>query len=663
MRPLFVILLVAGAVAALLFALTSITGNPADSGSEGLVPPAQGTVAAGRPPADLELPAGMASPLTAEATPPRAVVDTGEETQVASDGFIEGLVVDSAQAAVAGARIQLIRQKGSGAFMELQLLISDRPAPRPIKEAETSEEGTFRFDRVPAGSDWALVVTHASYSRKVVSGIQVRPTGGTSERIELDEGFEIYGVVYGPGKNPLAGARLVLDNPAAAFMPSARTSPDRLEAVSGLDGSYAIKNIPPANRALTVTLEGYATQIDQRSVTFAGTQERRKRVDIDMMPGYPIAGRVIGPDQAGVPGVQIEAIGSGTPASRGSAISKQGGEFLITDLAEGRYTLRVVADGFDRDPLQADANDRDVLIQLSARGGLMGVVVDADGALLRDYRLTVRGLHPTNVAFGPVHGEQTVSGSKDGSFVVGGLKPGSYVVQADARGYASSFSDAAVVEEGLTTPNVVVRMSRGGTIVGIVVDMSSKTPIAGAKVTTNTTGWLESDFTNLLDAMTPTALTRVTATTNAEGRFEIRLVTPEKYQLRVKHEGFTEAIVNEVEATADVVTDIGLIALTQGATIRGTAYLASGEPATGARVALRPLDGDGTYHSVASKTDANGRYLLANVAAGRYALSCAAEPKPGQSPLIVVVDMERSRVEIQVSDGEELVQDLYLGGN
>ena len=664
MRPLFVILLVAGAVAALLFALTSLTGGGDDSGQDRIVtPPADRVLAAETAPGELLVPGRMAQELP-DATGARRAVDTGEEIQVATDGYIAGIVVDSGEGPVAGALVQLIRQKGAGQFAALQQMLGNRPTPKPVKETNTDELGGFRFDRVQPGGDWTLVVLHKEFSRTVVGPIEVRKTGGATERVVLDRGFEIFGVVTDAGsKMPLAGAHVVLDNPAAAFMPSTRLSPDRLETVSGPDGTYSIPNIPPANRALTVTMEGFATQIDQRSVIFTDVEETRRRVDIEMQPGYLIAGRVVGPDGSGVPGVQVDAIGNGTPSSRGSALSKQGGEFLISDLAEGRYTLRVVADGYDRDPLQADAGDRNVEIKLSARGGLMGVVLRPGGGPVRDFQLKIRQLHPTNVAFGHVHLEKNVTGSKDGTFVVEGLKPGSYVVQADARGFASSFSGAAVVEEGLTTPDVQVIMSKGGTVVGQVLDPETKQPLPGVKVTTQNTNWIDSDFTIFLDAMAPTAITRANVTTDEEGRFKIELMTPEAYQLTFKKDGYTATILNGIEVGTDQTLDLNLVSLTRGGTVRGTAYLASGEPAANVRVSLKPLDEGQMFHGASSRSDAEGRFLLSNIAAGRYALSCASAPKPGVSPLMSVVDMEKSKVEIEILNGEEYLQDLYLGGN
>ena len=662
MRPLLVLLLVAGAVAALLFALTLLSDEGGGPTEEQIVmPSAVPTLAAEQTNGELRVPSRMAEEIPPVATG-RTVVEGDEEPHVAADGFIAGIVVDSEEAPVEGAVVQLIRQKGVGQLATLQQLLGNLPAPRPVKEVSTDVEGSFRFDRVSPGGDWALVVQHGEFSRVVVGPIEVRSTGGATERIVLDRGFEIFGVVTAAGSGmPLGGAHVVLDNAAASFLPSTRPSPDRLETVSGEDGSYTIANIPAANRTLTVSMEGFATQIDQRRVNFAGGGDLSRRIDVELLPGELIAGRVIGPDGAGVPGVQVDALGSGAPSSRGSTLSNQGGEFLIPDLAAGRYTLRVTAAGYDCDPLPADAGERDVLVKLHGRGGLMGTVVRPTGGPVRDFHVKVRQLHPTNVALGALTLEKGVSGSKDGSFVVEGLKAGSYVVQADARGFASSFSTAVDVEEGLTTPGVQVVMSRGGTIVGRVLNPETKQGIAGVKVTTQVTNWVDSDLTNLFDAVAPTALTRATVATDDEGRFEIARVTPETYQVAIRKGGYTVTILNGVEVGADVKTDLGEITLARGGTVRGTAHLAGGDSAANVRVSLQPLDAGPSTRGATVRSDAEGRFLFENIAGGRYSLSCALPAKPGAGPFATMLEMEKSKVEIEVVEGAECVQDIHMG--
>jgi len=662
MRPLAVLILTVGAVAALIFALTSIMGDGGDSGRTNIVTPPAQEAAAVKDSGVGDLPPVEPAPRFPEpGADDRNVVEVLPGAESNSIGGIEGTVVDPDGQAVAGALIQLIRQKGAGQFASIRMLISNEPAPRPVKEMMTNEAGFFRFERVRPGKDWHLVANHDEFSRKVAGPIAVHQEGTAKELIKLDPGFEVYGYVLdASNRMALAGAQIILDNPAAAFLPSNRKSPDRIETVSGADGSFTIKNIPGDNRTVTVHMESYATRVDTSLVTFGGAAERRKKIDILMEPGFAIAGRVVDSKGVGVQNVLIDAIGNGpTTSSRGETVSTEGGEFFLADLAEGRYTLRVEAQGYDVDPLQADAGERDILIELRSQGALRGVVVNAEGEPVPSFALTVRVSHPTNRSFGHIQAKQTVSGQKDGSFLVEGLKADTYVVQADVRGYASSFSDPVVVEEGITTPDVLVRMSKGGTLIGQVIDQSTKEPIAGVKVKTAATGWVESEFTEILGALAPSALTDVTVRTDREGRFEIKLVTPDAYQLSFRRDGFTTLYMNKIQVDPDVVTDIGTVSMTAGATITGTAYLENGESAAHAFVGLRPMDNQQLHNSAKVRSDADGRFVLTNVAPGQYQLSCRSATKTGFG---AAVDSQKSMVEIDVVDGGEYVQDLHIGG-
>jgi 5-hydroxyisourate hydrolase-like protein (transthyretin family) len=668
MRPIAVLLLVIGAIAALVFALSSIMGGD-DGGTTNVVQPAVTSVATDIT-KDVVMDR-MAPALNAPEEETRVAVDVASDVVGAIDSFLGGVVVGGIdEAVVPGATVQLVRHRGNATFAALQRLLNDQPAPKPLKETTTDAKGQFRFDRVQPGRDWGLVVVHEEYARALVGPILVTKDKGAIEKVRLHPGFEVFGVVLDDGTGgPLEGALIVLDSPAAAFLPSTRKSPDRLETLSTADGSFSIRNVPLESRTLIVSREGYATQIDQRAAEPPRGMNRRtredqsnRRLEIRMKAGRVMAGRVIQPDGRGVEGVEITALGNSTSkVSRGIGVSKADGEFLIADIGEGRYTLSITASGYDCEPLQAEAGDRNVIIELKPQGGIRGVVLKPDGTPLRSYHLIVRQEHPTSKAFGAERSKQNVKNSRDGSFFVSGIKAGTYFVQADCRGFASSFSDPVVVQEGQNTPDVVVRMSAGGTLTGQVVDMKTGEPVPGVKIRTNTTGWIDSDFTNFLGALAPSAITKVEGITNKEGRFEIKLVTPEAYQLRFSCRGYTDAIMNDVAAVADLVTDVGLVAISRGATIHGTAYQSSGEPAGGVDVMLSPIGDQPRFSGGKAQADSEGHFVLSNVAAGRYKISCSSRPQPGASPLVAVADMQRSAVEIEVFDGDEFTQDLYMG--
>ena len=78
-----------------------------------------------------------------------------------------------------------------------------------------------------------------------------------------------------------------------------------------------------------------------------------------------------------------------------------------------------------------------------------------------------------------------------------------------------------------------------------------------------------------------------TATTNGEGAFEIRRVSPGLYHLAAERKGFAPLLVSEVEVPERPDrTDLGTLAMTAGATVEGIVVDERGAPLEGARVLL-----------------------------------------------------------------------------
>src|SRR5262249_45162567 len=150
---------------------------------------------------------------------------------------------------------------------------------------------------------------------------------------------------------------------------------------------------------------GYATQIINNfaMATVGDPPTRFKNVqgppqlesrtqDFDLEPGLVIAGKVVGPDQRGIPGIELEAMSqSGTVNSGGTAKSAAGGEFLIEGLAEGIYTVRVTATKYDANPLQrVEAGNTNVTIALFELGVVTGKVVGPEGQPIPNFTVKAR---------------------------------------------------------------------------------------------------------------------------------------------------------------------------------------------------------------------------------------------------------------------------------
>lgn len=124
---------------------------------------------------------------------------------------------------------------------------------------------------------------------------------------------------------------------------------------------------------------------------------------------------------------------------------------------------------------------------------------------------------------------RTIDRSTDGAFELGGLPEGVHVVEARAEGFAPSFSEPFRTLRDSTTKDVVVQMTWGGSLTGLVLDASSGMPIAGAEVFPLENSWLSvgtgpgSEPVRVARWDVPPPL--------ASGRFRIENVPPCTYRL------------------------------------------------------------------------------------------------------------------------------------
>jgi hypothetical protein len=250
--------------------------------------------------------------------------------------------------------------------------------------------------------------------------------------------------------------------------------------------------------------------------------------------------------------------------------------------ATGSYILRTEVKRWDVDPIsRVNAGDTDVVIRVFPQGSVSGRVVSEGGPPIRNFTVIVRAHHPTNVAYGHVVKKREFKNSADGAFEIPGISEGRYVLQANANNYAFSFSDDFQVDQGITTPDILIPMTKGGGLKGRIVNTYTKEPIIGAEIGTNENNWIDSEFTNMLGGMSPSALTKTKTKTDSDGRFEIELVTPGDYQVTVSHPDYTRDIRNDIRIHPGRNTDLSSIELSSGALITGTVYASDGSRGRG----------------------------------------------------------------------------------
>jgi protocatechuate 3,4-dioxygenase beta subunit len=253
--------------------------------------------------------------------------------------------------------------------------------------------------------------------------------------------------------------------------------------------------------------------------------------------------------------------------------------------------------------------------------------------------------------------KEEVEAAPDGSYTLCGLNPGTFVVKIKAKGLAPSLSQSFTVSDGQEPPEITVNLSRGGSIKGRVVDATGA-GVGGARIATLDDEHGDSNLDPFLGGLVDTSTTQRKGKSDAEGYFELDLLNPGRYRVKVEHGQHTTEMLRGVVVSEGAAADVGSITLTAGGIVQGTLYDGSGAVVPRGFVRLMRADHDETF-TYQVRSDAEGNYSIANVKPGAYKLSATrgndADPFEG------LLDQQSSEVVVNVTDGTTVTRELRLG--
>lgn len=414
-----------------------------------------------------------------------------------------------------------------------------------------------------------------------------RVAAGTADmRVSMKTSGVVFGVVTDAvTKKPVSNYEVEPSNAMFGFR-MARGAPlrvlhgaeaARLAGVAEEPGLFAIGDLAAESMTLEVKAEGYAPVTMSGIATPSG---QKSRFDFTLTPEITVSGVVRAPDGSPVEGalVTIERTGDDEggfafPGGGRTRVARRairiedngGGPKVISDSppktattdAKGEYTIRGLAAGdhsirathatyasSERKPVNLEDGDQlDGLdLGLRAGGALEGVAYDQYGKPLANANVVLSAPDQGGVSFGGAsiqsfgaYGDERASATSDenGQYAMAGILPGDYVVRVSkprsAVGGGAVF--IAVAGDGAMDQGIPVTIREGettaqdvsvpptGDVVGSVTE--SGRPVANARVTLSRGG-------EGLPFGEPSA------TTDADGHYEIRDVKPGGYTLVVK---------------------------------------------------------------------------------------------------------------------------------
>ncbi|MEO8360575.1 MAG: carboxypeptidase-like regulatory domain-containing protein [Vicinamibacteria bacterium] len=515
-------------------------------------------------------PAGSTTPVTPK---PEAIASTE----------IVGTVVTPDGKPAAKARIALLPARVVGkAVANPSIVVAD-------------EFGAFRFD-VRGLTSFSLRAQLAPYAVLTVP----KASGGRRLSLKLSAGSSLSGqVVDLITSQPLAS--VAIESAEWDESPYADMDLDfgSIRTTSDAKGRFTLNGISSAGRVvIRARLRGYAAAT-ATSIPPTGLKFR-------LEPGRSLSGLVI--DSAGRPVVKAKVTLRPTLSILGDNIklvSNASGRFEALGLKMAPYDVTVLADGFApllKDAVGADTSSLTIALERAARA--TGRFVDeANKPIKGSARL--RAWAASEKVPTELDRIVTVDTKADGTFELSGLKTGTNSIELRAEDFAKLDRKVEVGKAGEVIALGDVKFERGLVLRGRVMG-DAETPVPGARImaTRGVRGFTTEPSIFFADAGT-------------DGRFELKGLIMDTYQLAVTAEGFAPQ-------TSKGAPSDDVLQITMKPVVAVTGHLVDSEGAHvgRARVMIQKST-NGPGGSAVSTTD--GRFSVELGETGEMQLSVTAE--------------------------------------
>lgn len=364
---------------------------------------------------------------------------TGVEIVLAPGAVVAGRVLAPSGKPVAGAEVNVM---GSDTSMSL------------LNTTTSDGEGRYRLEGISPGS-YRIEATHKSYlpARRQLA---VR-AGDNALDFTFEEGSaQISGRVVDEAGAPVAGARVSLQK---EWDPSGLPS-----SSSDADGAFTLSGVPDGVYQLFAEKQGFARSREGKLIAVDGSSVGG--IEVRLIPGGSIVGRILGLDFAELSQVQVMA-----DAQLGQV--RPDGSYRIDHVGPGKQRVMAFTSGRERQAggqvvLEPGVSEVRLDLEFGEGFTLSGRV------LLNGEPLRGENLHLHRRTGFSSHWMQS---DHEGRFRVEGLEAGSYDLRLHGSG-------ARLHEEELeiTADREILIEIRAASIAGRVVDAADRRPLANARV-------------------------------------------------------------------------------------------------------------------------------------------------------------------------------------
>ena len=386
--------------------------------------------------------------------------------------------------------------------------------------------------------------------------------------------------------------------------------------VSRPDGSFELLGLPPGRVFLDGRSDAWFVRTPAAARVALG--EVVEGLELRASPGGRLRGIVLGADGAPTPGASV-SVRPGLNAFLGQITDRQyrwldtvtddQGRFDIPGVPEGDgYTVAVTAPTVALEEVHGVAIRAGQVTALTVQAHqgavVAGRVLDPDGAPLAGASVAMIYLDLSRVLFSADGRTEPLRTDAEGRFRLEHVAAGRVAIVAAADDLAPSNIEELAVVDGGVYDDVLLQVGVGAPVTGLVLDDRDQ-PVAGAEVEVRP--FERPDDPQFMKVMLK--VRRVSATTDASGRFLVRGMTGERLVIQASKPGYTTAIAAGLELDDPEI----VVRVQRGVTIRGRVVTGQGEeqrPVTRFRVETRsreiPTDRDGNVIAVDDAQDRRG---------------------------------------------------------
>ncbi|HXP38247.1 MAG TPA: carboxypeptidase regulatory-like domain-containing protein [Solirubrobacteraceae bacterium] len=557
-------------------------------------------------------------------------------------------------------------------------------------ELSTNVNGEYRIAGIPGGE--YTVEFSDSAQNLATQFYDARPTKEQADRIvllegataagvdaTLKQGATIAGTVTSASTHAAIGEAYACAKPLGGSEEHcARTTAAGEYAIEHLEaGQYTISFLAEGQGYLRQFYDGKGSASEAQAVT-ATAGATTSGIDAALLTGGGIVGTVVEARSGNaLQGIEVCATPLGASPWQGTCThTEPGGGYAIRSLTSGEYTvvfhgtgdlltqyykLRGLAGEAEAVRVTDGAATEGIDAKLARGGEISGRVSDAtSGKPLAEVEACAR---PSGSGS---EGRVCTGTNAAGDYTIEGLTTGSYVVSYEpwqknyfyryygGAGAESEAQAVAVVAES-TAAGIDVGLEPGAEISGVVTELGTGHPLAGAEVCARSLGLF--------------SFGSECSQSGGDGRYSIIRLQTGAYDVSFSDKGYAPQYYAEATGSQEAEPAIAIsgestpgidAALVPGASISGRVTSAAGAtPVTGVSVCANPVGAEG---GGCATTGAGGEYTVGGLGAGHYRVSFSGGGYPAQYYGGVYSASEASSVPLGAGQAVEHIDIALHGG-